>query len=211
MISDIDSQEITRFILIRHAESRDNASSRFSGRRDSGLSKCGTRQAEDLREFLAGEPLAAVISSSARRAVQTAEIITAGRPGLPVELKDELRERSMGEWEGLTFSEAYERDPRQMKKWLEDPIECPPPGGESLRDVAVRTLVLVKRLVRDCSGQTIALISHGGVMRVMLAQMLEAPLEFSLHLTVNNASVTRVTFCDGFGVLESLNDTSHLS
>ena len=99
---------MTRIIIARHGESESNRLHCLAGHLDLDLTEIGYQQAEETAAYLAGEPIAAVYSSSLQRAVHTAEP-HAKRRGLPVIACDELRELYCGEWEGRRVDELVNK------------------------------------------------------------------------------------------------------
>src|SRR5262245_34781126 len=115
-------------LLARHGQSVSNAVRRFQGAQDAPLSELGPRQAEALRRGLRRRPLARLYTSPLERARTTADIVAAER-GVPLTVVDDLRELSLGDWEGRTVEEirALPGDPYTC--WVRDPVAGCPPGG----------------------------------------------------------------------------------
>ncbi len=86
-----------------------------------------------------------------------------------------LRELSFGEWQGLTYQEIGERDPEALAAWNRDRVNCRPPGGESLGAMAARVRDLLDDVHRDTRDGTVALVSHGGTIRIILCVLLGHP------------------------------------
>ncbi len=161
---------MARLILIRHGETDYNSQKRYCGFSDPSLNEKGRWQAERLAKILWNVKIDAVYSSDLRRAYETAEIIF--RDNSIVKLAD-FREINFGVWEGLTYSEIIEKHPEIYKRWIDNPMEVNIPGGETLKDFCGR---IRKKLifVRSChkEGETIALITHGGPIRIILCDAL---------------------------------------
>ena len=124
-----------------------------------------------LAGLLDGKGIAAVYSSDLLRSVKGAAIIS-HRLGIPYTPLRELRERSVGAWEGLTAEEIKARFPDEYSAWQVDLLNFRPRGGECLVDVKERILPAFKRLLASHRSQEIALLLHGGVNRVILADAL---------------------------------------
>jgi alpha-ribazole phosphatase len=163
--------ESIRFLLVRHGETDWNRQGRFLGQSAAPLNRAGVRQAAALRAGLAGETLHAVYASDLPRAAQTAGII-AEKHARPVIAAPGLRELAFGRWEGLTFSEIEQRYPQACRAWLDEPWQVCPPGGESLRDFTARLERIYAALLRDHPGETVLLVTHGGVVQVLLCLAL---------------------------------------
>ena len=163
-----------RVYLMRHGEVANGAEKRYNGHIDVDITKKGVEQMRRLAGLLAGKPIAAVYSSDLIRAVKGAEII-AKSLGLTYTPLKSLRERSVGAWEGLTAVEIKERYPEEYAAWRADLLNYRPPGGECLVDVQERILPVYQQLVAAHPDQEIAMLLHGGVNRIILADALGLP------------------------------------
>ena len=167
-----------RVYLMRHGEVANGAEKRYNGHIDVDITEKGVEQMHRLAGLLAGKPIAAVYSSDLIRAVKGAEIISKSL-GLTYTSLKSLRERSVGAWEGLTAGEIKERYPEEYAAWRSDLLNYRPPGGECLVDVQERILPVYRRLVAAHPDKEIAMLLHGGVNRIILADALGLP---PLHL-----------------------------
>lgn len=196
-----------RLLLARHGQSLWNAERRFQGSTDVALSPLGIEQARALGRGLRGYRLAAAYVSPFRRAVETAEIALEGT-GVPLVPLEDLRELSLGEWEGCTIEEISGQAGDPYRAWLYAPHDCPPPGGEPLDAVSARVRAAVDRIVAaHAPGDDVAVVAHGGVISVYACALLGCSFNQLWRLRVDNASVTVVRPPR----LVSLNDTSHLT
>ncbi|HMO96101.1 MAG TPA: histidine phosphatase family protein [Tepidiformaceae bacterium] len=195
--------------LVRHGETAHNAGGRGLGREDAPLTAAGRAQAQEVANRFANLPLGVVLSSPLRRARDAAELIVGGG-GLEVEVMDDLIELDVGTTEGMSFAEMRQRFPEFMRDWAAaNPIEVCMPGGERLADLAERTDRVVKRL-RAADGINVAVVSHNFVIKIMLCQLLDLPLENFRRFQVDLASVSTVTVRNGRAAVAALNDTCHI-
>lgn len=164
----------TRLWLIRHGEPAPEVRGRCYGRLDIGLSEEGRRQAERAAERLRGEPFAAIYSSPRRRALESAEIL-AGPHACGVSCEEDLREIDFGDLEGLTYDEIAARHPELYRRWMERPTEVEFPNGESFPALRLRVRSAMAALLNRHAGECVALVTHGGVIRVVLAEALGMP------------------------------------
>ena len=195
-----------RLLLARHGETVWNAIRRFQGGADVPLSDRGREQAAALGRALGGYRVTAAYVSPLRRALETADIALAGTavPRVPLE---ELRELSLGEWEGCTTTEIREREGDPYAAWLRAPLDCPPPGGESLAEVCRRVRTAIDRIAAaHPNGDDVLVVAHGGVISVYACHLLGCSFNKLWRLRVDNASLTVVKPPR----LVSLNDTRHL-
>ncbi len=180
-----------RLLLARHGESVWNAERRFQGRTDVALSARGRAQAEALGRALRGYRVAAAYVSPFRRARETAEVALAGT-GLPLVALDELRELSLGEWEGCTVDEVRGREGDPYRAWLLAPADCPPPGGEPLEVVSARVRAAMDRIrAAHPNGEDVLVVAHGGVISVYACALLGCSFNSLWRLRVDNASLHR--------------------
>ena len=192
--------------LARHAQSLWNEVRRFQGTTDVALSTLGRAQAEALGRAIRGRRLAAAYVSPMQRARETAGIALAGR-GVPIVPVEELRELSLGEWEGYTVDEIRGRDGDPYLRWLRAPLDCPPPGGEALHEVSRRVLRAVDRIAAaHPDGGDVLVVAHGGVISVYACHLLGCSFNTLWRLRVDNASLTIVKPPR----VVTLNDTAHL-
>jgi broad specificity phosphatase PhoE len=163
--------EATRLLLVRHAETDEAMWGRCYGRLDVGLSDEGRRQAWALGGLLEQQPLAAVYASPLVRALDTAAAIAAPH-GLEPRPVDELREIDFGELEGVTYDEIQTKRPELFREWMARPASVRFPGGETLADLRARVLPAIADIRRRHEREVVALVTHGGVVRVTLADAL---------------------------------------
>ena len=190
----------TSILLIRHGETPWNAERRLQGHIDIPLSDTGLQQAAALGQALAGEPLAAILSSDLRRAQQTAQAV-ADLQDLPVQTDALLRERCYGAFEGLLYADIAARYPHEYAQWQSRQIDAVMPSGEreaeSFRQFYARANAAIARWAAHYDGQTIAIVAHGGVLecayRAAVGMRLDSPRDFP----VINASVNRFSCADG--------------
>jgi broad specificity phosphatase PhoE len=197
---------VRRLLLARHGQSVSNAIRRFQGAQDVALSPLGMRQAEALGQAVSRRAIAHVYVSPFERARHTAEIALA-RLALPLTVVDDLRELSLGEWEGCTVEEVRTRPGDPYARWVRDPVQCPPPGGEPLADVQARVLRAVERITAaHPNGDDVLIVSHGGVISALLAHCFGLPLSSIWRIAVANCSLSEIAPPR----VVSVNETGHL-
>lgn len=195
-----------RLLLARHGQSVSNAVRRFQGAQDVALSPLGVRQAEALGLAVGRRPIAHVYASPLERARRTAEIALTGLD-LPITMIDDLRELSLGEWEGCTVEEIRTRPGDPYAQWVRDPVQCLPPGGEPLADVQARVVQAVERIAAaHPNGDDVLIVSHGGVISALLAHWLGLPLSSIWRIAVANCSLSEIAPPR----VVSVNETGHL-
>ncbi len=194
----------TRLYLVRHGQVADGHTHRYHGNNDIGLSEQGVRQLEKLAGQLKTVPLAAVHASDLTRSVEGGEILCRGR-NLTVQAIPEFREIHFGVWEGLTFGEITERYPEELQARFNDLTTYRIPGGESLMDVRDRVLPKLRDILARHDGQSLALVAHAGVNRVILSEALGLPLTHLFRLDQNYGCLNIIDYLPDFTVVRLLN------
>jgi probable phosphoglycerate mutase len=200
----------TRVLLIRHGATVLSAEDRFAGATDVELSEEGRNQARCLGERLAGAELAAIYASPMRRTIETAKLVIGAHP-LELQTDAGLREIDHGRWEQLTRHEVEQRFPQEYENWEADPFTFAPEGGESGLSVMARALPVVRRIVVDNSGKTVAIVSHKATIRLVLCSLLGIDARgYRDRLDLSPACLNVLDFKDPVRVrLVVYNDTSH--
>lgn len=156
--------------LVRHGAIALTRERSYIGQIDAPLSEEGVAQAGALRKWLEPVCFARVLCSDLKRAQHTAELIAEHR-GCGVESDARLREISLGEWEGRSFSEVQQRFPVEFDARGQDIENWRPPGGESFADCRERVMSAVGDILRKTRGN-ILLVAHAGVNRLILCDAL---------------------------------------
>ena len=194
----------TTLYLIRHGETEGAESRRYKGHTDVPLSPRGVVQMEQVGRNLGPGALAAIYCSDLQRAVRSAACI-AGSNGTPLIPKVEFRERNFGRWEGLTFDECRQKYPEEFEAWVRNPLRASPVGGETTLQVRDRVVGPLESLMKVHRGESFAVVSHGGVNRVLLCHLLGMPLENIFRIDQSFGAVNRVDLWDDFPVVSLIN------
>ena len=152
-------------LFIRHAET--DLAGAFCGHSDPPVNARGQRQIHDLIQRLAHEPIDAIYSSDLSRAVTTASALAQSLHA-PVTTSPALRELHFGEWEGRTWNEIERSDAAFARRWTEAFPHLHAPGGELFAHFETRVRSEVDRLLLLAQDKRIAVVTHAGVMRVVL-------------------------------------------
>ncbi len=196
-----------RLYLVRHGQTEWNVNGRAQGHTDIELDATGKAQAQCLASAFQEIGISRVISSDLARAKQTAQAVHQVTGGEFI-IDTRLRERSFGTWEGLQFDEVLRRR-EEIEKQGVDLFQHRPDEGESMQDVWDR----VTSIVTDLSAQKepLAIITHGGTLSVLLAQLLRATAATSRSFRFGNTALTELDrHPEGHYTLIRFNDTSHL-
>lgn len=152
-----------RVLLVRHGQSTWNAEGRWQGWADAPLSAIGEEQARAAAKHL--PEIEAVVSSDLLRARRTAELLCEGRNLSPVQVYRGLRERGVGEFEGMTNPEIAERFPHLIGQDGSRPLDIP--GAEPIPSVISRVIATLSRVAKAHQGEAVLAVSHGGVIRAL--------------------------------------------
>ncbi len=199
---------MVRLLLVRHCQSTWNSQGRIQGQQDPPLSVEGQAQAQALAERLAGESLGGLYCSDLARSYDTARVIGARHDATAVRDAD-LRERGYGAWEGRRLSELM-ANTADWEKHRHDP-EWAPAGAEDGPALYRRTQAALRRIVHRHEGETVAVVMHGGGMRMYFCHLFDLPLERYWQVTVGHASLSIVDWSDTLPTLIVWNDTHHLT
>lgn len=202
----------TRVFLIRHGVTSWHGERRLLGRqKDLALSAEGVDQAERAAGYLAGITLGEVISSPLQRAMQTAQII-GERFAIEIARDPRLSDFDVGDWAGMGHDQI--RALPEYAAFLANPAAERIPGGENLEEVRRRAVAAIEQALEDNpSGDVIAVVTHSGVIRVLLAHYLGSALASYHRLSVAPGSVSVLAFSDDRGLprILAINATAPLA
>lgn len=177
-----------RLDLLRHGETELGGGLR--GSLDDALTEKGWAQ---MRAAVVEQgPWDRLVSSPLQRCARFAEELGA-QLGLPVALDKDLQELHFGAWEGQSAAALMETDAEALGLFWADPYSFTPPQGEPVVDFSTRVLAAVERLQATYAGERVLLISHGGVMRLLLAQARGLPREQLLNVEVGHGALFSLT------------------
>ena len=179
-------------LFIRHAET--DLAGTFCGHSDPPVNSTGREQIAALIASLAGQSFDAIYTSDLRRAVETATAFA-----VPIVKSSRLREIHFGKWEGLTWAEIEQRDPAYAQSWVKSFPALPAPGGEVFESFERRIVDKVNHLISLAGSQRIAVVTHAGVMRVVLRTFLKHTEQEALDRTKSYCSSFRLTLATPTG------------
>lgn len=216
---------VTKVYLIRHGETEGAETKRYKGHIDVPLSRNGIRQMERMAEHISAEArkrgseevtsrltnfrtsaLNAVYCSDLSRAVKSAEIIAEPLRLKPI-ITPELKERNFGAWEGMTFNEIREKWPDAFNSWAANPLQFSPMQGESTIEARDRTMPVFKEILNGHEGESIAIVSHGGITRIILCELLGIPLENIFRIEQGYGCLNIIEIYDACPVVKLINFT----
>ena len=197
-----------KIYLVRHGETNWNRQLRYQGQGDIPLNEEGCRQAKCIADYLAREKIETVYSSPLSRARETAALV-AEKHCLELFVENGLMEIDFGEWEGRSYNELKKEEQDFAERWFYNPDTITIPGGESYSSFKVRVLDGYERIRH--TDKNIAVVTHAGVIRVIVATVLDMPAANITRLKLSPASLTVLLYDDWENpYLELFNDSCYL-
>ena len=201
---------MTRVVLVRHGETEWNRVERFRGHADVALNETGIRQAEATAARVAAQWRTAIVySSPLSRARRTAEAIAA-RSSVSVRIHAELSDIDYGAWQGLSPDEVRQRWPEQLRDWYQAPQRATIPGGESLDELRTRCARALRQIVADHPQDTVVMVGHTVINRVLLLHVLGLGNDRFWHLRQDTCAINVIEADGADFTVVSINDTCHL-
>lgn len=179
---------MTIFFLVRHGENDWVKKNRLAGWLPGvHLNENGRRQAQDVGARLAPQPVNAIYSSPVTRCLETAEYI-APHFQLPVIINEDFGETRYGEWEGMKVKKLAKKPEWHVVQFF--PSRMKFPGGEALREVQFRAVQALERLGAQQRSETVVVVSHADVIKLVLAHYLGVHIDLFQRIAVSPASVS---------------------
>ncbi len=178
----------TRIDLLRHGACEGGEI--FRGSTDVALSDLGWQQMRNKVAGLGEVHWDHIVSSPLQRCQRFAEEL-AEQKTAPLTVRSDLREMHFGEWEGLPHAEARQRFPQEWSQFWESPAEASPPNGEAMPDFCQRITSELDTIADDHQGQSVLLVVHGAVIRVMMCHFLGMPMGAMTRINVPYAGLSR--------------------
>lgn len=199
-----------RVVIVRHGETTWNLEGKRQGHSDSALTDKGLAQARALARRLERERFQALYSSDLGRAYQTARII-AQATDHQIIVDARLRERSLGVFQGLNGEEIQSRYPEEHRLHRTMGPDYVIPGGESVRQQVERNIACLNELAERHLGETIVVITHGGVLSGLFRHTFSIPLHAPRRFEFQNAGINIFAYEEGCWRLQTWGDISHLA
>lgn len=205
------TRAVTRICFVRHGETDWNIERRMQGHIDLPLNANGEAQARALGPAFSAFRADALYSSDLTRARQTAQPI-ADVLGLSLQTTPLLREQHFGRCEGKVFAEIAAAHPEDAQALISrDPDYVTPGGGESRRQHEARILDYVADLLARHEGQSLIVVTHGGVLDVIYRRVHGLPPDAPRDYPIPNAGLNRVAITGDQWTIASWGETAHLA
>ncbi|ASE44887.1 TPA: adenosylcobalamin/alpha-ribazole phosphatase [Citrobacter braakii] len=193
-----------RLWLVRHGETEANVAGLYSGHAPTPLTERGIAQAQTLGTLLRNVPVDNVLCSELERARHTTQLILAERE-VPVRNMPELNEMFFGDWEMRHHRDLAREDAENYAVWCNDWQNATPTNGEGFQTFSQRVERFIAQLADYKACQNLLVVSHQGVLSVLIARLLSMPAAAMWHFRVEQGCWSAIDFCDDFAVLKVLN------
>jgi len=183
-----------KLTLVRHT-SLDIAPSICYGQSDVAVSANFENERMALQKKLAAFEFDAIYASPLKRCHQLAQALCAdelfGHTSENIKLDARLKELHFGDWE-MSPWDAIPRE--KFDVWANDYANLAPPNGETFSELHARAKGFVEDVSSHSQGKSILVVTHGGFIRALIAEVLQMPLKRLFRLTIDHASVTQLEF-----------------
>ncbi|HGY5107796.1 adenosylcobalamin/alpha-ribazole phosphatase [Citrobacter sp. Cb080] len=193
-----------RLWLVRHGETEANVAGLYSGHAPTPLTERGIAQAQTLGTLLRNVPVDNVLCSELERARHTTQLILAERE-VPVRNMPELNEMFFGDWEMRHHRDLAREDAENYAVWCNDWQNATPTNGEGFQAFSQRVERFIAQLADYKACQNLLVVSHQGVLSVLIARLLSMPAAAMWHFRIEQGCWSAIDFCDDFAVLKVLN------
>jgi phosphoserine phosphatase len=202
---------MTKILLTRHGHVPGIKPERFRGREPLELTELGRAQAAAVAHRIAGGDwrVRKIYTSPLKRCVDTGAAI-AKACGVAAEICDDLNDIDYGAWQFKTLAYAKKNDSRLFAAWYAAPQLVRFPGGESLQDVAARAANALRFVLARHPRDTVVLVGHDSINRVLLLQLLGLPLTAYRRLAQTPCCLNEIDVDGGDVCIVRLNETHHL-
>ena len=147
----------------------------MQGHLDSPLDATGRAQALELAPYLAALGLGAVYCSTSGRTRETAALALGERPP-PIDYRDELREMTLGAWDGRRWPDVERDAPEAVARFVGGDVDFAIDGAESRVEVRRRGVAAIERIVDEAAAERVLVVSHGAILRAVLCHYAARPL-----------------------------------
>jgi alpha-ribazole phosphatase len=190
--------------LLRHGHVENSDKNCFNGHFNANLSLLGLEQSQKAAKILSDKPIKAVYSSDLKRSHDGAQEV-AKLHGITPEPLKEFRELSVGKWEGLTLDEVNDKYPGELEERFKNIETSRVEGGETIEEVHNRVIPRFMDLAVKHLNETIAIVAHGGVNRIILCHLLEIPWKNIYRMKQGFTCINLIHFYPGHPIVEFIN------
>ncbi|REK71191.1 histidine phosphatase family protein [Paenibacillus paeoniae] len=200
----------TKLYLTRHGQTEWNVEQKLQGHQDSPLTEQGINHAAWLSESLRHVNLDIIYASSSPRTLKTADILRYDR-AIDIVPEDDLREISMGSWEGQRNSDIESHSPdKHYDFWNNPHLYEPTNGGETYHDLQQRVLPKVQDIISRHTGKNILIVTHAAALKTIMTFFEGRELADLWTPPILHSTALCKVVCEGDRfTIELYGDTSH--
>ena len=200
---------MTQILLIRHAVNDFVKTGKLAGWTPGvHLNEEGQAQAVALGKRLADTPIDYLYASPLERTMETAEAVRQHHPNLTIQQTTELGEVRYGDWEGMEINKLVGRKMWQVVQQYPSRAEFP--NGETMRGVQTRAVNAIEALVNTHPRETVAVVSHADIIKMVLAHYLGMHLDEFQRIVITPASISVLSLGFGRPYVGTMNDMAHI-
>ncbi|MBZ0307053.1 MAG: MSMEG_4193 family putative phosphomutase [Anaerolineae bacterium] len=200
---------MTKLLLIRHATNEWVKTGKLAGWTTGvHLNDYGKLQAQAVGSRLATTKIHAIYSSPLERTMETADAIIQHHPKLFIQTLDDIGEVRYGQWEGAELKKLSRQKLWRYVQFVPSRVRFP--DGETMRGAQMRAVNALENLCITHPGQTVVVVSHSDVIKMMVAYYLGMHLDLFQRIVISPASLTVLSMGAGMPFIECVNDTSHI-
>ncbi|MEI6334544.1 MAG: histidine phosphatase family protein [Methylococcaceae bacterium] len=200
-----------KIYLLRHGETEHSQRGAYCGAMDPELTREGHLMAQAFATAYQSIPWTAIYVSPMKRTIATAEPLC-DAVGLPMQLRDGLREIGYGAWEGWEQEDVKQRYEHDYIRWLTEPAWNPPTDGETAVQVASPALPIITEIESNYPSGNVLMVSHKATIRIILCSLMGIDLgRYRDRIDAPAASLSVVKFDIHGPMLEILGDRNYMS
>lgn len=215
---ELNNNNYTRLLLIRHGQTDHNTQGFVSGRNDIPINETGHEQAKIMAQRVKEEfPIDVLYSSPLKRAIQTAQYLSQAC-NLPVTPDQNLIEYGFGEIANTQIKNLRETKPElssNVDDWFhgeysDSPVRPNIPGSEPFDELKSRIQAFTDMILEKHTGKLVAAVSHGGLIKSFIFYHVGGDFSRYVPFWVDNVSLSIIDFYKGRPVIRLFNDNSHI-
>jgi probable phosphoglycerate mutase len=200
-----------KIYLLRHGETEYSQRGAYCGAMDPELTAEGSQMAQAFADAYGSEPWADVYVSPMKRTIETAKPLCDAL-GLPMQIRDGLKEISYGQWEGREQEDVRQHHEQDYIRWLTEPAWNPPTGGETAVQVGSRALPVITEIESKYKHGNVLVVSHKATIRIILCSLMGIDIgRYRDRIDAPAASVSVVKFDIHGPLLEVLGDRNYMN
>ncbi|MEW7314062.1 adenosylcobalamin/alpha-ribazole phosphatase [Buttiauxella gaviniae] len=191
--------------LVRHGQTQANVEGLYSGISETPLTELGVAQAQAVGRMLDNVTFEKVLCSGLGRAQHTTELILQQRK-IPVITEQLLNEMNFGDWEMRHHRDLQRLDSANYAAWCNDWQNVVPNNGEGFQLFSRRISTFAKSLSSMQGSENILIVSHQGVLSLLIATLLNMPPASLWHFVIEQGAWSSIEIRDDFTTLRTLNN-----